>query len=299
MPGSANSARPRQRARSAPPDGSGSGDSSPGQASTGQASTGQASQPDYRVEALAKGLRVLSVFSERRPTWRITDIAAEVSLPLPTAYRIVMTLTSEGYLEHLPSGEYRPGVRVLTLGTAALRSLDLVELATPRLQELAEASGETVNLAVLTGDQVLYLVRLRNSDLVTANIRVGSRLPAVHTSIGKLLLAFLDSAELERVVTADSFTGNAGPNAKRSLDELRPELATIRAQGWAMQDEELAYGLRSVAAPVRGESGAVIAGANLALPSRDWPVQRVARELRPMVLDTCREISRLLGHRGQ
>jgi IclR family transcriptional regulator, pca regulon regulatory protein len=296
MPGSANSARP-QRARGAPPDSSAS-PAGPDKAGTGQAGTGQASQPDYRVEALAKGLRVLSVFSERRPTWRITDIATEVSLPLPTAYRIVMTLTSEGYLEHLPSGEYRPGVRVLTLGTAALRSLDLVELATPRLQELANATGETVNLAVLTGDQVLYLVRLRNSDLVTANIRVGSRLPAVHTSIGKLLLAFLDGADLERAITADSFTGHAGPNAKRSLDELRPELAAIRAQGWAMQDEELAYGLRSVAAPVRGESSAVIAGANLALQSRDWPLQRVARELRPMVLETCREISRLLGHQG-
>jgi IclR family transcriptional regulator, pca regulon regulatory protein len=292
MPGSANSARPRQRARRT------SAGSSPEITSAEKASTGPASQPDYRVEALAKGLRVLSVFSERRPTWRITDIATEVSLPLPTAYRIVMTLTSEGYLEYLPSGEYRPGVRVLTLGTAALRSLDLVELATPRLQELANATGETVNLAVLTGDRVLYLVRLRNSDLVTANIRVGSRLPAVYTSIGKLLLAFLGDAELERTVTADSFTGSAGPNAKRSLDELRPELATIRAQGWAMQDEELAYGLRSVAAPVRGESGAVIAGANLALQSRDWPVQRVARELRPMVLEACGEISRLLGHSG-
>jgi IclR family pca regulon transcriptional regulator len=287
MPGSANSARPRQRARAAAAD-----------SSDGPAGPGPASQPDYRVEALAKGLRVLSVFSERRPTWRITDIATEVSLPLPTAYRIVMTLTSEGYLEHLPSGEYRPGVRVLTLGTAALRSLDLVELATPRLQELANATGETVNLAVLTGDQVLYLVRLRNSDLVTANIRVGSRLPAVHTSIGKLLLAFLDPAELDAVITPASFAGHAGPNAKRTLDELRPELAAIRTQGWAMQDEELAYGLRSVAAPVRGESGAVIAGANLALPSRDWPVQRVARELRPMVLETCAEISRLLGHHG-
>jgi IclR family transcriptional regulator, pca regulon regulatory protein len=296
MPGSANSAR-SQRARGAPPDSSAS-PVGPDKASTGQAGTGQASQPDYRIEALAKGLRVLSVFSERRPTWRITDIATEVSLPLPTAYRIVMTLTSEGYLEHLPSGGYRPGVRVLTLGTAALRSLDLVELATPRLQELANATRETVNLAVLTGDQVLYLVRLRNSDLVTANIRVGSRLPAVHTSIGKLLLAFLDGADLERAITADSFTGHAGPNAKRSLDELRPELAAIRAQGWAIQDEELAYGLRSVAAPVRGESGTVIAGANLALQSRDWPLQRVARELRPMVLETCREISRLLGHQG-
>ncbi len=255
--------------------------------------------PDYRVEALAKGLRVLSVFTEQRPTWRITDIAAEVSLPLPTAYRIVMTLTAEGYLDHLPSGEYRPGVRVLTLGTAALRSLDLVELATPRLQELANSTGETVNLAVLTGDQVLYLVRLRNSDLVTANIRVGSLLPAVHTSIGKLLLAYLDDADLEKAITAQSFTGTAGPNAKRSVDELRPELASIRAQGWATQDEELAYGLRSVAAPVRGENGDVVAGANLAVPSRDWPAARITRELKPQVLDTCAQLSRLLGYRGK
>ena len=258
-----------------------------------------ATPPDYRVEALAKGLRVLSVFSEQRPTWRITDIATEVSLPLPTAYRIVMTLTAEGYLDHLPSGEYRPGVRVLTLGTAALRSLDLVELATPKLQELANATRETVNLAVLTGDQVLYLVRLRNSDLVTANIRVGSLLPAVHTSIGKLLLAFLGEDELARSITSESFDGTTGPNAKRSLDELRPELASIRAQGWAMQDEELAYGLRSVAAPVRGESGAVVAGANLAVQSRDWPAARITRELRPMVGETCAEISHLLGYRGR
>ena len=240
--------------------------------------------PDYRVEALAKGLRVLSVFSEQRPTWRITDIAAEVSLPLPTAYRIVMTLTAEGYLDHLPSGEYRPGVRVLTLGTAALRSLDLVELATPKLQELANATRETVNLAVLTGDQVLYLVRLRNSDLVTANIRVGSLLPR-RAHLDRQAAARLHSTtptwrRASRPVVRRDLTG---PNAKRSLDELRPELATIRAQGWATQDEELAYGLRSVAAPVRGENGAVVAGANLAVQSRDWPAARITRELRPMV----------------
>jgi IclR family pca regulon transcriptional regulator len=317
MPASANPARARRpsaragRTGSAPPGPAGSepagtdpattGDAATGPtAGTGAATTGNAAgtQPDYRVEALAKGLRVLSVFSEQRPTWRITDIAAEVSLPLPTAYRIVMTLTAEGYLDHLPSGEYRPGVRVLTLGTAALRSLDLVELATPKLQELANATREKVNLAVLSGDQVLYLVRLRNSDLVTANIRVGSLLPAVHTSIGKLLLAFLGEDELARAVTNESFDGTTGPNAKRTLDELRPELATIRAQGWAMQDEELAYGLRSVAAPVRGENGAVVAGANLAVQSRDWPAARITRELRPMVLETCAEISRLLGYPG-
>jgi IclR family pca regulon transcriptional regulator len=253
-------------------------------------------RPEYRVEALAKGLRILSLFTEQRPTWRISDIAPAVSLPLPTVYRVVMTLASEGYLEHLPNGDYRPGVRVLTLGTASLRSMDLVEIATPRLQQLALNTGETVNLCVLTGDRVLYLVRLRNSDLVTANIQVGSTLAAVHTSIGKLLLAYLDKKSLTTTISDASFAPNHGPNAKESLAELMSELVKIREDGWAMQDEELAFGLRSVAAPVFDSSGQIVAGANIAVQSRDWSTQRIVRELKPKVVATCREISGLLGH---
>jgi IclR family pca regulon transcriptional regulator len=185
-------------------------------------------------------------------------------------------------------------VKTLTLGTAALRSLDLVGIATPKLQRLGEATRETVNLAVLTGDRVLYLVRLRNSDLVTANIQVGSTLPAVTTSIGKLLLAHLDDADLRERVTPQSFAAQHGPNAKVSLDELREELEQIREQGWAMQDEELAYGLRSVAGPIVGSDGRVVAGVNLAVQARDWSNQRIVRELRPAVLETCEEISALL-----
>jgi IclR family transcriptional regulator, pca regulon regulatory protein len=255
-------------------------------------------RPEYRVQALAKGLRILSLFTEQRPAWRVTDIAAAAGMPLPTVYRVVMTLTAEGYLDHLPDGDYRPGVRVLTLGTAALRSLDLVEIATPRLRDLARSTGETVNLGVLTADRVLYLVRLRNSDLVTANIQVGSTLPAVHTSIGKLLLAFLDDADLRRRVTDESFARTHGPNAKLSLAELRSEFATIRRDGWAVQDEELAYGLRSVSAPVRDASGALVAGANIAVGARDWSSQRMVRELRPPIVQVCAEISGLLGYPG-
>jgi IclR family pca regulon transcriptional regulator len=255
-------------------------------------------KPEYRVEALAKGLRILSLFNEQRPSWRVTDLAAAAGLPMPTVYRVVMTLTAEGYLDHLPNGDYRPGIRTLTLGTAALRSLDLVEIATPRLQRLAERTGETVNLAVLTGDRVLYLVRLRNSDLVTANIQVGSMLPAVTTSIGKLLLAYLDAGDLNDRITPESFAAQHGPNAKVSLDELRGELASIRSQGWAMQDEELAYGLRSVAAPIVEPSGRVVAGANLALQARDWSTQRIVRELKSLILETCAEISALLPDKG-
>jgi IclR family transcriptional regulator, pca regulon regulatory protein len=251
-------------------------------------------RPEYRVEALSKGLRILSLFDEKRPSWRVSDLAAAAGLPMPTVYRAVMTLAAEGYLDPLPDGGYRPGVRTLTLGTAALRSLDLVAIATPKLQWLAERSGETVNLAVLTGDRVLYLIRLRNSDLVTANIQVGSTLPAVHTSIGKLLLAYLDEADLAARITDASFAANPGPNAKLSLAELRGELRTVRDQGWAMQDEELAYGLRSVAAPITGPDGRVLAGVNLAVQARDWSSQRIVRELRPAVLATCAEISGLL-----
>ncbi len=252
-------------------------------------------RPGYRVEALAKGLRILSLFDEQRPSWRVSDLTAATGLPMPTVYRVVMTLVSEGYLDHLPNGEYRPGVRTLTLGTAALRSLDLVGIATPKLTDLGQRTGETVNLAVLSGDRVLYLVRLRNSDLVTANIQVGSTLPAVHTSIGKLLLAHLDEAELETRITDGSFSANSGPNAKLSLAELREELRVIRGQGWAMQDEELAYGLRSIAGPVTGPDGRVVAGVNLAVQARDWSTQRIIRELKPAVLVTCAEISALLA----
>lgn len=253
-----------------------------------------ADKPEYRVEALAKGLRILSLFDEQRPSWRVTDLAAVAGLPMPTVYRVVMTLTAEGYLDHLPNGDYRPGVKTLTLGTAALRSLDLVGIATPRLQRLGEATGETVNLAVLNGDRVLYLVRLRNSDLVTANIQVGSTLPAVTTSIGKLLLANLEPDDLAERITEESFAAQHGPNAKVSLEELREELDKIRDQGWAMQDEELAYGLRSVAGPIVGADGRVVAGVNLAVQARDWSTQRIVRELRPVVLETCQEISALL-----
>jgi IclR family pca regulon transcriptional regulator len=252
-------------------------------------------RPGYRVEALAKGLRILSLFDEQRPSWRISDLAAATGLPMPTVYRMVMTLTAEGYLDHLPNGEYRPGVRTLTLGMAALRSLDLVGIATPKLTDLGQRMGETVNLAVLTGDRVLYLIRLRNSDLVTANIQVGSTLPAVHASIGKLLLAYLDEDDLEARITDASFAANSGPNAKLSLAELREELRAIREQGWAMQDEELAYGLRSVAGPITGPAGRVVAGVNLAVQARDWSTQRIIRELKPAVLETCAEISALLA----
>jgi IclR family pca regulon transcriptional regulator len=249
----------------------------------------------YHVEALAKGLRLLALFSEQRPAMKLSDMAGETGVPLPTAFRLTATLVGEGFLEQLPDGTYRPATKVLTLGFSALRSLNLVQLAQGPLHRLAEETGQTVNLGRLSGDRVLYLIRLRNNDLVTANIQVGSQLPAVRASMGKMLLSELEDAEMEARLTPESFAGPAGPHAIRTLDELRPALTTIRAQGWAVQDEELAYGLRSVAAPIRDASGRMLAAANIAVPAMEYPAMRMLDELRPRLLDTCGEISRLLG----
>jgi hypothetical protein len=118
---------------------------------------------------------------------------------------------------------------------------------------------------------------------------------AVTTSIGKLLLADLDEEDLRSRITAASFSGQQGPNAKVSLEELRDELGQIREQGWSLQDEELAHGLRSIAGPVMGANGRVVAGVNIAVQARDWSSQRIIRELKPVVLATCAEISALMS----
>ncbi|NEA98698.1 IclR family transcriptional regulator [Streptomyces sp. SID13726] len=262
---------------------------------TAPSSEGPAAKRSYHVEALAKGLRLLGLFSEQRPAMKLTDMAAETGVPLPTAFRMAATLVTEGFLEQLPDGAYRPAPKVLTLGFSALRGMDLVELADGPLRRLAAATGQTVNLGTLSDDRVLYLIRLRNNDLVTANIQVGSRLPAVSTSIGKVLLSSLSDTELEQRLGEDSFAGATGPNAIRSLAQLEMTLDGIRKQGWALQDEELAYGLRSVAAPVSDASGTVVAAVNVAVPAMEFPVTRLVDELRPPLMEACGEITRLLG----
>jgi IclR family pca regulon transcriptional regulator len=253
----------------------------------------------YTVEALAKGLRILALFSERRTELRLTEIVALSGLPMPTAFRLVATLESEGYLERLPGGAVRPSAGVLTLGFAALRGLDLVQTSTLILRGLFARTQQTVNLGVLSHDRVVYVARLQSDTvLVTANVTVGSTLPAIVTSMGKVLLAFTPEAEIATRITRATFAGSWGPNAVRNATALRKQLAQVRADGFAVQDEELASGLRSIAAPVRQADGRVIAAVNVAVPARDFTVARLRGEMCPPLLAACAQISSRLGWQG-
>lgn len=253
--------------------------------------------PDrYTVEALSKGLRILALFSERRASMRLTEVVALTDIPMPTAFRLVATLESEGYLERMPSGAVRPSAAVLTLGFAALRGLDLVETSSAILGELFAQTKQTVNLGVLNADRVVYVTRLQSDAvLVTANVTVGSTLPAIVTSMGKVLLADLTDEELRKRITPKAFEGPWGPNAVRNMTALKKELARVRERGFAVQDEELASGLRSIAAPLRNKGGRVVAAVNVAVPARAFSVDELLKRIREPLFSACERISRRLG----
>ena len=180
---------------------------------------------------------------------------------------------------------------MLTLGSAALRGSSLVQISERPLRALAEATDETVNLGVLRGADVLYLARIRNADLVTANIQVGSTLPAPLTSMGKLLLAYLPEDDVRGAIDGFDFSRAAGPNAVRSLDELLPRLAETRGQGFALQDEEVAAGLRSIAVPVFGREPSPAGAVNIAVATSRHSVDDLRGPLLEQLRSTADEIS--------
>jgi IclR family pca regulon transcriptional regulator len=157
------------------------------------------------------------------------------------------------------------------------------------LRDLAAETGETVNLGVLYGDQVLFVARLpRRDTLVAANLRVGSTVPAVFSSIGKTILAYLSPDELAQRVTADSFRGTWGPQAVTTLDALSAQLELARRDGYLVQRDEAIPGLSSIAAPIRQAGDTVSAAVNVA------NTQLIERLLEPL-LGASREISRRMG----
>lgn len=259
------------------------------------AEAGGTTSSKYRVGALAKGLGLLTLFSESRQSLLLKEICELSGLPMPTAFRLLATLREAGYVERLADDSYRPGLRVLTLGHAALRSLDLLQCAEEPLRTLSENSAETVNLAVLSGDRVLYVARRRNTDLVTANISVGSTLPAIHSSLGKVLLADLEDSAVTALLDPGNFALTRGPNAITSPQQFLAGLQKVRRQGYATQDEELARGLRSVAAPVRGSTSRTVAAVNVAVNATDYSLAELLRRHKDSVLATADEISRRLG----
>src|SRR5918997_6266455 len=213
---------------------------------------GRGSGPDF-VEALARGLDVLSCFDARRPAMTLSEVAVAAGLARPTARRLLLTLAELGYVR-VSDNSFALTPKVLSLGMAYVSSLGLWDLARPHLEALVARTGESSSMAQLDGSDIVYVARVSVPKLIALRVDIGTRFPAVQTSQGKVLLAALDEDAVAAALAEPSRSG-LPPGPERPAGDLRRELIRVRAQGWALADEELAPGgrwpLRSGTAPGR------------------------------------------------
>ena len=253
-------------------------------------------------QSLERGLSILSAFRSGRPLLGVSDLGREVGLGRSTTHRYVATLTMLGYLQQdAATKKYRLGPRVLDLGFSAINSMELREVAAPHLRELSDDTGYTVNMAILDGLDIVYVERCRSSRRgqreIDLNLHVGARLPAYCTSLGKILLAFLPAGERVARLEEIDFV-RRGPNTLTSKTALIAELKRARDDGFAINNEELAYGLRSIAAPILSHDGEAAAAINLAVHSSMVSMKDLVARLSPTLRRAAEEISAHLGYRS-
>ena len=249
---------------------------------------GRGTGPDF-VEALARGLDVLACFDADRPAMSLSDVATAAGLARPTARRLLLTLEELGFVRS-SGGLFQLTPKVLTLGTAYVSSLGLWDIARPHLEALVTRTGESSSMAQLDGSDIVYVARVSVPKLIALRVEIGTRFPAAQTSQGKVLLAALSPAELEATLALPSRAGLPA-YIGRSAEQLHDELTAVRARGWALADEELAPGVRSVAVPVRDAAGAVRAAMNVTVHAAETPVDRLLDEHLPRLLRTAGDVS--------
>jgi IclR family pca regulon transcriptional regulator len=228
---------------------------------------GRGEGPDF-VEALARGLDILACFNAERPWLTLTEVATATGLARPTARRLLLTLEELGFVR--PSGnQFSLTPRVLSLGMAFVGALGLWDIARPHLERLVAATGESSSMSQLDGSDIVYVARVAVPKLIALRVEIGTRFPAAYTSQGKVLLAALEPDELAAVLAQPSRSG---------LPRFLPR-------------EELAPGIRSIAAPVRDGAGQVRAAMNVTVHAAETGLARLTDEYLPLLLRTAGDVS--------
>src|SRR5499427_2227262 len=244
--------------------------------------------PDF-IEALARGLDVIRAFGPRPQPMSLAAVATATGLARPTVRRILLTLTQLGYVRAVEGG-FELTARVLDLGMCYVLSQNLWEVARPHMEDLVSHTHESSSIAQLDGSDIVYVARVAVPKIIALAVTIGTRFPAMQTSLGKVLLAALPPGEAERVLGEPSRSG-VPPRVAFSSEERAAKLREVRARGWALTDEELAAGIRSVAAPLRDGEGRVVASLNVNTHAAETPVEVLTGEYLPLLLQTAGAIS--------
>lgn len=230
------------------------------------------------MQSLARGLAVIRAFDAEHSAMTLAEVASRTQLTRATARRFLLTLLGLGYVA-TDGKSFTLTPHVLELGFSYLSGLTLPELAQPHLEALSRLLDESTSASVLDGDSVVYVARVPTRRIMNVAITIGTRFPAALTSMGRVLLA----AEPE----------STWPDA------LRPTLSNVRDQGWAVVDQELERGLRSIAAPLHRADGSVVAAINISSTVSSATLDRIQSEFRPALLATAARIdAELLRSRG-
>ncbi len=247
--------------------------------------------PDF-IEAIARGLDVIRSFGPGQPVMSLAAVAAASELPRPTARRILLTLEQLGYVRQVgqAGGGYELTPRVLDLGMSYVLSRGLWEIARPHMEALVARTGESTSIAQLDGSDIVYVARVAVPKIVTLSVRIGTRFPAMQTSLGKVLLAALPLPEAERILAEPSRSGIT-PRWRPDATERAAALREVRARGWALTDEQLAPGIRSVAVPLRDGDGQVIAALNVNSHAAETPLDVLIGSHLPLLLQAAGSIS--------
>jgi DNA-binding IclR family transcriptional regulator len=252
----------------------------------------------YMVPALERGLRLLQEFGRDNATLGAPELARRLQLPRATVFRMLNTLESMGFLQRAEGGnDYRLGLSVLRLGFEFLSSMDLTELGQPVIARLCEEIRFPCNIVVRDGRSIVYVAKVTPPTPLTSSVRVGTRLPAHATLLGRILLADLSLPELRALYPEEHLEGHS-PNTPRTVIELFDLVQSDRERGHVAGAGFYESSISTIAAPVRDHSGRVIAALGVTLASAQIDPERQA-ELVPRVCAAADELSELLNYRPQ
>jgi DNA-binding IclR family transcriptional regulator len=243
--------------------------------------------------SVANAARVLKAFTPADREWGVSDLARRLGIAKSTAHRLLATLTDEGLLEQdAGTGRYRLGLAIFDLAAAA-QSVDLHEAVLSPMTELRNRTGETVQVAVLDGREVVYVERLDSPNTLRLFLEIGRRNAAHSTGCGKALLAFLPPDQLERTLRNWKPVAKT-PHTITDIAALRKDLVDARRRGFAVNRRESESGVISVAAPIRDVSGRVVAAISVAGPAERLEPHEL--RLAQATIECAALISRRLGY---
>ncbi len=250
------------------------------------------------VNSLEKGLRVLRAFDAAHPEMGVTEIARRTALDKSAAQRFSNTLCLLGYLEKDPrSRRYRPAIRCLDLAQPYFWADALLRIASPRVIELGNQLGETVNLARIDGGDIVYVIRIPNKRTSFAATLVGRRLPAPVTSSGRVLMARMPAEQVEAILAAWDRRAIT-PATLTCVEAVGREIAQAGAQGFCIAEEQCMLGEIGVAAPVVAPESGPVAAVQCSLSKSRWERERVVEEIVPHLIETANLISLGLTSNG-